>query len=81
MCNTNGVRDRRKLLKICQQRWKSQIERFRTKNARVVWKRTCGESTFSTMKQVKSKNRNRMAGETLDDSLRLAPLTRVLINE
>jgi len=30
------------------------------------------ESTFSTMKQVKSKNKNRMAGETLDDSLRLA---------
>jgi len=31
-----------------------------------------GESTFSTMKQVKSKNKNRMADETLDDSLRLA---------
>jgi len=30
------------------------------------------ESTFSTMKQVKSKNKNRMASETLDDSLRLA---------
>jgi len=30
------------------------------------------ESTFSTMKQVKSKNRNRMADETLDDSLPLA---------
>jgi len=29
------------------------------------------ESTFSTMKQVKSKNTNRMADETLDDSLRL----------
>jgi len=30
------------------------------------------ESTFSTMKQVKSKSRNRMADETLDDNLRLA---------
>jgi len=30
------------------------------------------ESTFSTMKQIKSKNRSRLADETLDDSLRLA---------
>ena len=30
------------------------------------------ESTFSTMKQIKSKNRNRMIDETLEDSLRLA---------
>jgi len=28
--------------------------------------------TFSTMKQVKSQHRNRMADETLDDSLRLS---------
>jgi len=28
--------------------------------------------TLSTMKQVKSKNRNRVADETLDDCLRLA---------
>jgi len=33
------------------------------------------------MKQVKSINRNPMADETLDDSLRLAPLTLVLIKE
>jgi len=39
------------------------------------------ESTFSTMKQVKSKNRNRMADESLDDSFRLVPLTPVLIKE
>jgi len=38
-------------------------------------------STFSMMKQVKSINRNPMADETLDDSLRLAPLTLVLIKE
>jgi len=32
------------------------------------------------MKQVKSKNRNRMTDETLDESLRLAiPLTLILI--
>ena len=30
------------------------------------------ESTFSTMKQIKSKNRNRMVNETLENSLRLA---------
>jgi len=39
------------------------------------------ESTFSTMKQVKSKNRNRMAEETLDDSLRRAPQTLLLIKK
>jgi len=32
---------------------------------------TC-ENTFSTIKKVKCKNRNGMAGGTLDDSLRLA---------
>jgi len=32
------------------------------------------ESTFSTMKQVKSKNRNWMADKTMDDSLRLATI-------
>jgi len=30
------------------------------------------ENTFSTIKQVKCKNRNRMAGGTLEDSLRPA---------
>jgi len=39
------------------------------------------ESTFYTIKQVKSKNRNRMADETLNDSLRLAPLTQIFIKE
>jgi len=33
------------------------------------------ESTFSTMRQVKSKNRNRMADKTQDDILRLAATT------
>jgi len=32
------------------------------------------EITFSTMKQVKSKNRSRMSEKTLDDSLRLATI-------
>jgi len=35
------------------------------------------ESTSSNKKQVKSKNINRMADETLDDSLQLGPLTLV----
>jgi len=39
------------------------------------------ESTLYTVKQVKSKNRNRMADEILDDSLLLTPLTLVLIKE
>jgi len=33
------------------------------------------------MKQVKSKNRKRMADKRLDDSLQFAPLSLVLINE
>jgi len=33
------------------------------------------------MKQVKSKNRNRMADETLGDSLPLAPITQMFIKE
>ena len=39
------------------------------------------ESTSSAMKQVKSENSNGLADETLNDSLRLAPLTLVLIKE
>jgi len=39
------------------------------------------ENTFSTMKQVKSKNRKQMADKILDDSLLFAPLTLVLIKE
>jgi len=35
-------------------------------------KHTCVRVQFLKMKQVKSKNRNRMADETLDDSRRLA---------
>ena len=36
--------------------------------------------TFSTMKQVNSKNRNRQTDETLDDSLRLA-ITNTVIDK
>jgi len=39
------------------------------------------ESTLSTTNQVKTKNRNQMAHETLDDSLPFAPLTLVLRKE
>jgi len=38
------------------------------------------ESIFSTMKQVKFENRNRMADETLDDSLRLAATSTGIAN-
>jgi len=73
MHNTNGVRpDCRELLEICQQRQISEIKIFCTINALDVWKTYVSKSTVSKMKQVKSKNRNRMADETLDDSRRLA---------
>jgi len=39
------------------------------------------ESIFSTMKQLRSNNRNRMADETLDDSLLLVLLTHIFIKE
>jgi len=44
-----------------------QIERFRTEIALDVYTYVC-LSKFSTMKQIKSKNRNRVADETLDDT-------------
>ena len=79
--NANGVRDCRELLEIRQQRKISQTERFRSKNALIFGSIYVCESTFSTMEYIESKNRSRMAAETLDDSLRLAPLTLVLIKE
>jgi len=39
------------------------------------------ESTFSTMKQVKSINKIRMVDEIPDDSVRLAPLTQIFMKE
>ena len=70
MLRTTGL-DCREILEISQQSEASQTERFRTKNALNVW------STVSAMKQVKSKNRNQIAYETLDNSLwlRLLQLT------
>ena len=45
------------------------------------WK-LVSKDRFPKLNDFEFKNRNRMADETLDDSLRLAPLlTRVLINE
>jgi len=38
MCNINGFGDCRELREISQQRYVSQTERFRTKNALDVWK-------------------------------------------
>jgi len=73
MHNTNGVRpDCRELLEISQQRHISETKIFCTINALDIWKTYVCKSTVSKMKQVKSKNRNRMADETLDDSRRLA---------
>jgi len=73
MHNTNGVRpDCRELLEINQQRQISETKIFCTTNVLDVWKTYVCKSKVSKMKQVKSKNRNRMADETLDDSRRLA---------
>ena len=67
MYNTNGVGDCRELLKISQRRKVFQTERFRTEIALDVYTYVC-VSKFSTIKQVKSENRNRIADETLDDT-------------
>jgi len=73
MCNSNGVRDCRELLDITVV---SKNRFLKLKNVALTMHSMFGstyvcESTFSTMKQVKSKNRNLTADETLDDSLRL----------
>jgi len=81
MHNTNGVADCRELLEINQERQLSQLKCFALKMYSTFGNTNVCESTFSTMKQVTSINRNRMADETLDDSLKLAPLTLVLITE
>jgi len=78
--NTNGVRPEcRELLGISQQRKISETERLCNINALDVWKTYVCRSTVSVMKQVKSKNRNRMADETLDDSRRLASTGRPIV--
>jgi len=65
----NGVRlECREILEFNQQRYASQTERFRSD----VW------STVSAMKQVISKNRNRIARQTLNNSLRLIAITNIL---
>jgi len=58
-----------------------KLKDFALKMHSMFGNRQVCESKFSAMKQVKSKNRNRMADEALDDSLRLSPLTLVLIKE
>jgi len=73
MHNTNGVVDQ-----TVEIFWKlvSKIDfrnrRFCPINALDVWKTYVCQSAVFKMKQVKSKNRNRMAVETLDESHRLA---------
>ena len=50
----------------------SETERFCTINALDVWKTYVCKSAVFKMKQVKSKNGNRMSVESLDDSRQLA---------
>jgi len=76
------------VLEIVESFWKlvskdrfPKLKDFATKMHSVFGNTHMCESTFSTMKQVKSKNRNRIAKATLNDSLRLAPLTLILIKE
>jgi len=73
MYNIDGDRlDGREPMEISQQRYISQTERFRTKMHSMFGNTYVYESIFCTMKQVKFKNRNRMANQRLDDGLRLA---------
>jgi len=73
MHDTNGVgQDCWELLEISQQGQISETKIFCTINALDVWKTYVCKITVSKMKQVKSKNRNRMAGETLNNSCQLA---------
>ena len=62
------VLDCKELLKISQQRKISQTEKFRAKMHSMFGNIYVCKSTFFTMKKVKSKNRNRMADGTLDDT-------------
>ena len=74
MYNTNGVRDcRYNYCKFISKDRFPKLKDFALKCFRCleIHRYVC-ESTFSTMKQVKFKNRNRMANETLDACLRLA---------
>jgi len=65
------------LLEIGQQRKITETERFCTINTLDVWKAYLCKSRAFEMKQVKSKHRNRMADEALDDSRRLSTTGRL----
>jgi len=67
MYNTNGFGDCRELLKISQGRKIFQTARVRNKITIDVYT-YMGVWKISTMKQVKSENKNRMVDETLDDT-------------
>ena len=68
---------RKQSAKIDFSNWKISHQKLHS----MFWNTYVCNSIFSGMKQVKSKNRNRIADETVDDSLHLLPLTLVLIKE
>jgi len=71
------------LREISQQRQISETERFRTKIQSVFRNTYCTVHVWEYIfydKASQSENRNRMADGTLDDSLRLAPRTLVVIS-
>jgi len=80
MCNTNGVRNCRELLEIIQYKDRFlELKDCALKMHSMFAHTGVCESTFFTMKQVKSKNRNRVVDETLDYSVRETSTTDIAL--
>jgi len=78
MYNVNGVRDCiENVWKLVSKDKYPKLKDIALKMQSIFGNTFVCESAFSTRKQVKSKNRNRIADETLDDNFRLVPLTLV----
>jgi len=73
MCNTNGVRDCRNILKLITKDRFPKLKDFALKmhSKFLVWKHKLVWK-FSMMRQVKSKNGHQMAYDTLDGGFRHA---------
>jgi len=80
MQNINGVRDCKELLEFSQQRKISQIEKFHTKILS-IWKHMCMRVHFLQWSKSNLKTNQWKTKDRLGDSLRVAPLTLVLMEE
>jgi len=72
MYNSNGLETAESFRKLVSKERFRKLQGFALKMHSMFANKYVCESTSSTMKQVQSKNRNWMAHETLEDSLRLA---------